>query len=189
VLSEEAPDSPDRLTAHRVWIVDPLDGTREYTEGRDDWGVQIALAVGGLPIVGAIALPASRRLLSTRAPAPVAYRSRRRTIVVSRSHTPAFARIVAERLDAELLLLGSAAAKTAAVLAGSADIYLHAGGMYEWDSAAPAAVAKAAGLHASRLDGRPLRYNQPDPYLPDLLICRPDLADAVLDAVPGCASP
>ncbi|MDX8031938.1 3'(2'),5'-bisphosphate nucleotidase CysQ [Lentzea sp. BCCO 10_0856] len=170
VLSEEAPDDPSRLTADRVWIIDPLDGSREYAEpGRTDWAVHVALWERGDLVAGAVAVPAQSH-------APRARRDRRIRIVVSRTRPPAFAQRVAEALDAVLVPMGSAGAKTMAVVRGEADAYLHAGGMYEWDSAAPVFVARAAGLHASRADGRPLVYNQPDPWLPDLLICRPELA-------------
>ncbi|MGH4009097.1 MAG: 3'(2'),5'-bisphosphate nucleotidase CysQ [Pseudonocardiaceae bacterium] len=189
VLSEEAEDPRSRLVSRRVWIVDPLDGTWEFGEGRDDWGVNIALVVDGVPVVGAMALPASGRTLCTAHPWEVPRQTRRLLILVSRSRAPAFAVGVAERLRAELRALGSAAAKAAAVLTGEADIYLHADGMYEWDSAAPVALARACGLHASRLDGSSLRYNQPDPFLPDLLICLPELADDVIEAVRECSFP
>jgi 3'(2'), 5'-bisphosphate nucleotidase len=97
-------------------------------------------------------------------------------IAVSRSRPPAIAAGLALALDAQLVPLGSVGAKTAAVIDGTADLYIHAGGQYEWDSAAPVAVARAAGLEACRLDGSRLRYNQRDPYLPDLLIARPEVA-------------
>ena len=169
VLSEEAPDDLRRLTADRVWIIDPLDGSREYAEpGRTDWAVHVALWERGELVAGAVALPAHRP--KPRAP------YRRPRIVVSRTRPPAFARQVAEAIGGVLVPMGSAGAKAMAVVRGEADAYLHAGGMYEWDSAAPVHVARAAGLHASRADGRPLHYNQPDPWLPDLLICRPELA-------------
>lgn len=190
VLSEEAVDSALRLGVERVWVIDPLDGTREYSELRDDWAVHVALAVGGVLAAGAVALPARDLVLGTGGGVPgpgtwppLAGRAPR--LVVSRSRqTPVTTRI-AEALGAELLPLGSAGAKAMAVVLGEADVYAHAGGMYEWDNAAPAAVAAAAGLWASRLDGRPLRYNRPNPWSPDVLICRPELAEAVLDAVAG----
>jgi 3'(2'), 5'-bisphosphate nucleotidase len=183
VLSEEAMDTSNRLASPRVWIVDPLDGTVEYCAGRDDWGVNIALVVDGVPVVGAVAVPALGDTLSTQRPLEVPPREQWPIVVVSRSRPPEFAGAVADRLHADLRLLGSAAAKAAAVVIGEADVYLHAGGMHEWDSAAPVALATACGLHVSRLDGSPLRYNRPDTYLPDLLICRRELADDVLDAV------
>ncbi|MGW6444102.1 3'(2'),5'-bisphosphate nucleotidase CysQ [Lentzea sp. NPDC055074] len=173
VLSEEAPDDPRRLTADRVWIIDPLDGSREYAEpGRTDWAVHVALWERGDLVAGAVAVPA---LLTTPRTT-----HRRPRIVVSRTRPPAFAHRVAEALGAVLVPMGSAGAKTMAVVRGDADAYLHAGGMYEWDSAAPVYVARAAGLHASRADGSPLVYNQPDPWLPDLLICRPELAGVLV---------
>jgi len=188
VLSEEALDSGARLGTSRVWVVDPLDGTREFSEGRDDWAVHVALAVGGVLAAGAVALPARDMVLSTGggAPGPATWPSldgRAPRIVVSRSRRPAVTSRIAEVLGAELVPLGSAGAKAMAVVLGEADAYAHGGGMYEWDNAAPAAVAAAAGLWTSRLDGRPLRYNQPDPWSPDLLICRPELTDAILSVV------
>jgi 3'(2'), 5'-bisphosphate nucleotidase len=184
VLSEEAADHDARLSAERVWVVDPLDGTREYGEGRSDWAVHVALTVNGVPGPSAVALPgldlvlstAARPVLGDRGTAPV-------RIAVSRSRPPAVAERVAARLQATLVPMGSAGFKAMAVLRGEADAYLHAGGQYEWDSAAPVGVALAAGLHASRIDGSPLVYNRPDPRLPDLLICRPELAGRLLDAV------
>ncbi|HSL58413.1 MAG TPA: 3'(2'),5'-bisphosphate nucleotidase CysQ [Acidimicrobiales bacterium] len=185
LLSEEGADGPARLRSSRVWIVDPLDGTREYGEHpRVDWAVHVALAVDGIPLVGAVSLPAQGLVFSTDSagalPPPT---DGGPTFVVSRSRPPAVARAVAEQLGGRLLPMGSAGAKAMAVVRGLADVYLHAGGQYEWDSCAPAAVAAAAGLHTSRVDGSPLRYNRADPWLPDLLICRPELAAPVLDAV------
>jgi 3'(2'), 5'-bisphosphate nucleotidase len=183
ILSEESADDRRRLDADRVWIIDPLDGTREYTEpGRQDWAVHVALwqRDAGL-VAGAVALPALDLVLSTATPPvlpPVVDRPRR--VVVSRSRAPMVARRVAEAIGAELVTLGSAGAKTMAVVQGQVDAYVHAGGQYEWDSAAPAVVARAAGLHTSRLDGTPLEYNRPDPWLPDLVVCRPELRAQVL---------
>jgi 3'(2'), 5'-bisphosphate nucleotidase len=187
VLSEEGVDDHDRLAATRTWIVDPLDGTREFSEPpRHDWAVHIALVIEHEPVAGAVALPALDRTLSTAEPPIVPPRlDGPPRIIVSRSRPPAAATIVARALDADLLTLGSAGAKAMAVVLGEADIYAHSGGQYEWDSCAPAAVAAAAGLHVSRIDGSPLRYNQRDPYLPDLLICRPEFADSVLAALRG----
>jgi 3'(2'), 5'-bisphosphate nucleotidase len=184
VLSEEGVADPARLAAERVWIVDPLDGTREYGEvPRQDWAVHVALVIGGVPTAGAVALPARGLTLATRPapPPPPAWRGPPR-VVVSRSRPPAAAAWIADALDGELVTLGSAGAKTMAVVLGDADVYPHSGGQYEWDSAAPVAVAAAAGLHVSRLDGSPLLYNRPDPYLPDLLVCRRELADRAIAA-------
>lgn len=184
VLSEEGADDPIRLRSRRVWIVDPLDGTREFAEpGRDDWAVHVALWCDGELVAGAVALPAQGVTLATPdvaapAPGPTAPR-----IVVSRIRPPAVALRVRERLDGALVEMGSAGAKAAAVVQGRADVYVHAGGQYEWDSAAPVAVARAAGLHTSRIDGSPLVYNRPDPLLPDLVVCRPEYVDAVLAAL------
>ena len=187
VLSEEGLADPARLAAERVWIVDPLDGTREYGEvPRTDWAVHVALVVGGDPGAGAVALPARGLTLATATPPPppAAWTGPVR-VVVSRSRPPAEATLIAEALDGELITLGSAGAKAMAVVLGEAEVYAHNGGQHEWDSAAPVAVARAADLHASRLDGTPLLYNRPDPYLPDLLICRPELAERVIEAAAG----
>lgn len=190
VLSEEGADSPGRLAADRVWIVDPLDGTREYAEGRPDWAVHVALWAGGELRAGAVAIPGWGITFSTgRALRTPPLRGRLFPLIaVSRTRPPPEAVLVAEATGGHLLPMGSAGVKTAAVLLGEADAYVHAGGQYEWDSAAPAAVARAAGLHVSRLDGTPLRYNQPDPYLPDLLICRPELARSIIAAVKSRAA-
>ena len=184
VLSEETPDDGSRVHARRVWIIDPLDGTREYREGSDDWAVHIGLAVDGEAVAGAVALPALGRTYVSHPPAvvPPATAGRPR-LLVSRTRPPAFAAVVAASVGADLDAIGSAGAKAMAVVAGAADAYLHAGGQHEWDSAAPVAVALAAGLHASRVDGSPLRYNQPDPFVADLLICRPALAAALIAAI------
>lgn len=182
VLSEEGSDDPARLSAERVWIIDPLDGTREFGEPpRTDWAVHVALVESGRPTAGAVALPAMELTLSTHAPPmlPDAHRSAPR-IICSRTRPGPAAELLAEKLEGELLYMGSAGAKAMAVVRGEADIYAHTGGQYEWDSCAPVAVAEAVGLHTSRIDGSPLVYNTPDPYLPDLLICRRELADRVL---------
>ncbi|MBV9321628.1 MAG: 3'(2'),5'-bisphosphate nucleotidase CysQ [Mycobacterium sp.] len=184
VLSEEGADKPQRLKADRVWIVDPLDGTREFSElDRSDWAVHVALWEAGGLVAGAVALPAQGLTLATPNVAPPEPHPGPPRIVVSRTRPPAIALDVREHLDGTLVEMGSAGAKVAAVILGSADVYIHAGGQHEWDSAAPVAVARAAGLHTSRIDGSPLQYNQPDPLLPDLLVCRPQYADAVLAVV------
>jgi 3'(2'), 5'-bisphosphate nucleotidase len=185
VLSEEGADDPGRLAADRVWIVDPLDGTREFAEeGRTDWAVHVALWKRGELTTGAVALPACGRVLtSERTPGRRPRRSPRMRLAVSRTRPPDLVYALASDLAAELVPMGSAGAKIAAVVLGAVDAYVHAGGQYEWDSAAPVAVARAAGLHASRVDGSPLRYNSPDPLLPDLMVCRPELAEDLLDAV------
>ncbi len=187
ILSEEGADRAERLTSPRTWIVDPLDGTREFGEHpRTDWAVHVALVVAERVVAGAVALPAMRLTLSTgRPPVLPPRREGPPRLIVSRSRPPVAAMIVAEAMGAELLAMGSAGAKAMAVVLGEADIYAHSGGQYEWDSCAPAAVAMAAGLHVSRIDGSELRYNQPDPYLPDLLICRPELAEEALRALAG----
>ena len=188
VLSEEAADDRSRLDARRVWVIDPLDGTREFSEpGRTDWAVHVALVIDERPAAGAVALPALGLTLSTlRPPRLATARGGPPRLVVSRSRPPQQASVVADALGAELVPLGSAGAKAMAVVRGDADAYVHAGGQYEWDSCAPAAVAAAADCAVSRLDGTPLRYNQPDPYLPDLVVCRPELAPAVLAALAAC---
>lgn len=187
VLSEEAADDLSRLGSSRVWVIDPLDGTREFGElPRQDWAVHVALCVQGIAVVGAVALPAMGTVLTTaRPPAVATPPPRRRRILVSRTRPTELANLLAGALDADLVPMGSAGAKAMAVVRGEADVYAHSGGQYEWDSAAPVAVAQAAGLHASRLDGSALTYNRRDPSLPDLLICRPELAEPTLEAVAG----
>jgi 3'(2'), 5'-bisphosphate nucleotidase len=187
VLSEEGAPRGEHSGRGRVWIVDPLDGTREFTEaGRSDWAVHVALAVDGIPVAGAVALPARDLTLHTGdALARPARSAGPPRLVVSRTRPPAEASVVAARLGAEVVRMGSAGAKAMAVVLGEADVYVHSGGQHEWDSAAPVAVALAAGLHASRLDGSPLVYDQPDAWLPDLVICVPELAADVLAACAG----
>jgi 3'(2'), 5'-bisphosphate nucleotidase len=188
VLSEESDDDARRLDADRVWIVDPLDGTREFAvPGRTDWAVHVALWERGHGVrAAAVALPAEGAVFSTATVTPPPPRPGGPIrVVASRTRAPLAAHRVAAALAAELVPLGSAGAKAMAVVRGDADAYVHAGGQYEWDSAAPSAVALAAGLHASRLDGSALDYNQPVPWLPDLVICRPELAGAVLQAIAG----
>jgi 3'(2'), 5'-bisphosphate nucleotidase len=184
VLSEESPDPAARHTAARVWIVDPLDGTREYGEaGRTDWAVHVALWERGELACGAVALPALGAVRSSRTPVPMPEREGVRRIAVSRTRPPAWAYPLADELGAKLVGMGSAGAKVDAVLRGEVDAYVHDGGQYEWDSAAPVAVAHAAGLHASHVDGLPLRYNQPDPWAPDLLVCDAGVADRVVGLI------
>jgi 3'(2'), 5'-bisphosphate nucleotidase len=209
VLSEEGPqesDVPDRLGADRVWIVDPLDGTREFgEEGRTDWAVHVGLWERGRLAAGAVALPAKGKTLATvpgggaRVTDTEAGRSaplrmgdlqdpRHIRVTLSRSRPPGFMGALGKYLEsrgitAELVPIGSAGAKIAAVLLGDVDAYVHAGGQYEWDSAAPVAVAQAAGAHTSRVDGADLTYNQQDPTLPDILVCHPRLAQALLDGI------
>jgi 3'(2'), 5'-bisphosphate nucleotidase len=187
VLSEEGLDHPARLGADRLWVVDPLDGTREFGErGRRDWAVHIALVEGGVPTAGAVALPAEGLVFATDLPPIVPPQGERPLrVATSRSRFPSASYWVADALGAELVPIGSAGAKAMAVVRGFVDAYVHTGGMYEWDSAAPVAVAASAGLHVSRADGSPLVYNRADPWLPDLLICRRELAPACLDAIGG----
>lgn len=185
VLSEEGVDHEDRGRASRVWIVDPLDGIREFSEKpRTDCAVHVALWVNGELTAGAVARPAMGSKLSTANPRPVpAFDDRPLRIAVSRSRPPAFVERLAKRLGAALVPMGSAGVKATEVLDGAVDAYVHAGGQYEWESAAPVAVVVAAGRHASRIDGSALAYNQPDPLLPDLLICRPEHAEQLLEAI------
>jgi 3'(2'), 5'-bisphosphate nucleotidase len=193
ILSEEehrgTSSAHDRLTTDRVWIIDPLDGTREFSEPpRDDWAVHVALwarsADGGELVAGAVAQPGLGTTFHTGAPpvvpAPTTDRPR---IAVSRSRPPAFVAGLAERLGADLVPMGSAGAKVISVVRDVSDAYVHAGGQYEWDSAAPVAVARAAGLHTSRIDGSPLRYNQDEVRLPDLVVCRSELAEPILSFI------
>ncbi len=182
VLSEEGKDDKARLDAAKVWIVDPLDGTREFSEPpRDDWAVHVAVWEGGTLTAGAVAQPELGETFNTGTPPVVPPRtSVKPRIAVSRSRPPAFVTALAEQLDAELVPMGSAGVKMMSVVRDVADAYVHAGGQYEWDSAAPVAVARAAGLFTSRVDGSELVYNQDDVYLPDVIVCRPELADDIL---------
>jgi 3'(2'), 5'-bisphosphate nucleotidase len=185
LLSEEERDNPERLTKSRVWIIDPVDGTREYSEGRADWAVHVALAVDGVASIGAVALPGlgGGKVLRSDQPKPLAPMPPRPRFVVSRTRPPREAEAVSEMLGGELVAMGSAGAKAMAVARGEAEVYLHSGGQYEWDSCAPVAVAAAFGLHCSRIDGARLIYNNLQTYVPDLLICRPELAKVTLVAV------
>ena len=181
VLCEEC--AAQRLEAERVWVIDPLDGTREYSEGRPDWAVHVALTVGGVPMAAALALPARGIVLRSDRPLAIGPRRERPRMLVSRTRPPPEAERVARSVGAELVPMGSAGAKAAAVLMGEADIYFHSGGQNEWDNCAPVGVALAAGFHAARLDGSAIRYNRASPIVPDLLICRPELAAAVHAAI------
>ena len=190
VLSEESRDTLERLGHERVWIVDPVDGTREYGEARSDWAVHVGLAINGTAEIGAVALPGLDlngagigTVFRTDRPAPLPAHDGPPRLLVSRTRPAAEALAVAERLGGELVEMGSAGAKAMAVVRGEAEIYLHSGGQYEWDSCAPVAVARAHGLHCSRIDGSALIYNRQDPYMPDLLICRPEWTGKVMDAL------
>ncbi|MGH8879814.1 MAG: 3'(2'),5'-bisphosphate nucleotidase CysQ [Stackebrandtia sp.] len=189
ILSEEGSGEQGRtgaarLDAKRVWIVDPLDGTREYSEsGRDDWAVHVALWEDGELAAGAVALPAQGFVLGTDEPPVTPPQHGRVKVAVSRSRPQPFLAELAEAIDADLVPMGSAGAKTAAVITGKVDAYVHAGGQYEWDSAAPVAVARSAGLHTSRIDGTDLTYNNADPKLPDLVVCRPQLSALILKTI------
>jgi len=181
VLSEESCDDPIRLTRDRVWIIDPLDGTREYGERRPDWAVHIALAVNGEPKVGAVAVPARGQVFRSDGEAHRLHATDRRPrMLVSRTRPPEMAAELADWLGAEMMEMGSAGAKAMAVVAGEADLYFHAGGQHEWDNCAPAAVALGLGFHASRIDGAPLCYNRADTLVPDIVIARADLAPRIL---------
>ena len=185
LLSEEEKDNAARLAMSRVWIVDPVDGTREYGEARHDWAVHVGMALDGTASIGAVALPGldGGIVLRSDQPAPLPPMAAVPRLVVSRTRPAREAEQVAQALSGELVPMGSAGAKAMAVVRGEAEIYLHSGGQYEWDSCAPVAVALAHGLHCSRIDGSPLVYNRPDTYLPDLLICRPEWAERVLALV------
>jgi 3'(2'), 5'-bisphosphate nucleotidase len=185
VLSEEGLDDLSRLAANRVWIIDPLDGTREFGEvPREDWAVHVALWESGCLIAGAVARPAMGSTLGTDAPPPTPQATTGKLrLAVSRSRPPEFVDQLVRKVEGQLVPMGSAGVKATAVVDGTVDAYVHAGGQYEWDSAAPVAVARAAGLHTSRIDGSPLEYNQSDPLLPDLLICRPEVAQFLLAAI------
>lgn len=185
VLSEEGKDDPRRLESDRVWIIDPLDGTREFGEPpRTDWAVHVALCERGLPTAAAVALPAVGVVLTTdRTPFLAATSPARPRVMASRTRPGRAAEIVASAISGDVVSLGSAGAKAMAVVRGEAEVYVHTGGQFEWDSCAPVGVCLTAGLHASRIDGSQLVYNSADPYLPDLLICRPELKDDCLDAL------
>ncbi len=183
ILSEESADDSARLESRRVWIVDPLDGTREFGEGRDDWAVHIGLSIDGVAAVGAVALPRRGITLCTAQPPELPPAVNPPRMLVSRTRATQLCSGVAESIGAELVGMGSAGAKAMAVVLGEAEIYLHSGGQYQWDNCAPAAVAAAAGLHVSRIDGSPIRYNEADLSLPDLLICRREWAAPVLELV------
>lgn len=185
LLSEEMKCDGERLGKSRVWIVDPVDGTREYGEARQDWAVHVGLTIDGVATVGAVALPGAGLVLRSDQPQAVPAPGSPLRMLVSRTRPAAEAVSVAERLGATLVPMGSAGAKAMAVVRGEADIYLHSGGQFEWDSAAPVAVALAHGLHCSRIDGSPLVYNQEDTYLPDLLICPKPLAAQILSLITG----
>jgi 3'(2'), 5'-bisphosphate nucleotidase len=185
ILSEEEADNLNRLDHRRVWVIDPLDGTAEYAAGRDDWAVHIGLAIDGGPALGIVALPALGQIhdSSQIALLPPLSPNAPLRMLVSRSRCPEFATTIAAQMHAQVMPMGSAGAKAMAVVRGEAEIYLHSGGQYEWDNCAPVAVAKAAGLHCTRLDGSPLKYNQANPFSPDLLICRPELAAMLHDCL------
>jgi 3'(2'), 5'-bisphosphate nucleotidase len=186
LMSEESVDDLSRLHKSRVWIIDPLDGTREYAEGRNDWAVHVALAIDGVAVIGAVAEPA-RGTLWRSDTAKLAALHGNPGILVSRSRPPELATRTCAHLDVRMMPMGSAGAKTMAVLRGDAVAYLHAGGQHEWDSAAPVAIARAAGLDATQLDGSPLVYNRAEPYMPDLLISRPEWTDRLHDAMAHAA--
>jgi 3'(2'), 5'-bisphosphate nucleotidase len=188
LLSEEMKCDGSRLAHSRVWIIDPVDGTREYSEGRPDWAVHVGLAIDGVATIGAVALPGFEVTLTSDSAAALPPAQDPPRMLVSRTRPAREAVAVAKALGGELVAMGSAGAKAMAVVRGEAEIYLHTGGQYEWDSCAPVAVAQAAGLHVSRVDGSPLRYNAEDTYLPDLLICRVELAERVLELVAAMPS-
>ncbi|KTF67664.1 3'(2'),5'-bisphosphate nucleotidase CysQ [Sphingomonas sp. HT-1] len=186
ILSEESADDLSRLAQARVWIVDPLDGTREFAERREDWAVHIALAVDGEPTVGAVALPRLGVTLASDMPPPLAPAQQPPRMLVSRTRASQLCAEVGQSIGAVNVGMGSAGAKAMAIVRGEAEIYLHSGGQHQWDNCAPVAVALAAGLHASRIDGSPIIYNQASTSIPDLLICRREWAEPVLAAVAAC---
>ncbi|RYY25592.1 MAG: 3'(2'),5'-bisphosphate nucleotidase CysQ [Sphingomonadales bacterium] len=186
ILSEESADDPVRLSRSRVWIVDPLDGTREFGESRADWAVHVALAVDGAAVAGAVALPRLGVTLATDTPPVLAGGHLPPRMLVSRTRPSALCADVGAKIGAEHIGMGSAGAKAMAVVRGEAEIYLHSGGQHQWDNCAPVAVALAAGLHCSRIDGSPIVYNQPGTSVPDLLICRPEWSQIVLESVANC---
>jgi 3'(2'), 5'-bisphosphate nucleotidase len=187
ILSEEETDSADRLSASRVWIIDPLDGTSEYAAGGDDWAVHIGLAINGVAAHGVVALPARGDCYNSRDILPLAPQKtlEKPHMLVSRSRCPGLAHKIADHIGAEIIAMGSAGAKVMALVRGEAEIYLHAGGQYEWDNCAPVAIAQAAGLSCSRIDGSDLSYNQSNPFTPDLLICRPEYKTEILQRIDG----
>lgn len=189
LLSEEMQDDGTRLAQRRVWIIDPVDGTREYGEGRTDWAVHVALAIDGVATIGAVALPGAGVVMRSDQPSPLPVAGTPLRVVVSRTRPAKEAVAIATKLGAELVPMGSTGAKAMAIIRGEADIYLHSGGQYEWDSAAPVAVALAHGLHCSRIDGSPLIYNNKDVYMPDLLIGRKEHAQIVLDLLQHASRP
>lgn len=181
VLSEESIDNRRRLNHDRVWIVDPLDGTREFSvPGRTDWAVHVALVTDGLPDAAAVALPAQGITLATQPAPPMPSAAPQPRVITSRSRPGRLARRIADDIGGNIVQMGSAGAKAAAVICGEAEVYAHASGLHEWDLCAPAAVAAAAGLHVSRLNGDELRFNQSDTYMTDFVICHPNFADAVI---------
>ena len=182
MLSEEAPDTKERLGMERVWIIDPLDGTREFASVRQDWAVHIALAENGKITHAAVGMPDLGTVFLTSEVRAVDGPATNR-LVVSRNSPPKIGQFVADELGMELVTMGSCGAKAVSVILGDNDAYIHAGGQYEWDNAAPMGIAEAAGLHTSRLDGSKIVYNQEDPYLPDLLISRKNIAEKILAAV------
>lgn len=187
ILSEESADDDSRLDRSRVWIIDPLDGTREFAERREDWAVHVALAIDGAAAIGAVALPRLGVTLGSDAPPSLAPATSPPRMLVSRTRPSKLCADVGARIGATYIGMGSAGAKAMAVVRGEAEIYLHSGGQHQWDNCAPVAVALAAGLHCSRIDGSELRYNQRGTSLPDLLICRRELAEITLESIAGCA--
>ena len=198
LLSEETADSPERLGRERTWIVDPLDGTKEYSQGRADWAVHVALTVGGTCALAAVALPSEGRVLwgvalegqerggddggGTLVSGASESPSKPR-VMVSRSHTPPWVETFAGSLGATLVPCGSAGFKVSRLLAGEGDIYVHKIGLKECDTCAPETVARALGWHVCRLRGEEHRYNRADPKNHELVVCRPTWRDRVLEAI------
>lgn len=193
ILSEEGKDDPARLVADRVWIVDPLDGTFEFGQGRSDFAVHIVLWVrdalsptGARLVASTVELPAqglTRTDIDTPDVSFALPTDRPIRIVASRSRAPKWlpdaVAVLADRMgrEVEVIDVGSVGAKVNEILCGRADAYVHDTGFYEWDVAAPYAVAHRYGLHASHVGGEPIRFNQDPPYVTSLLVSIPTLLD------------
>jgi len=202
LLSEETVDAAERAGKRLVWIVDPLDGTKEYSSGRHDWAVHVGLTIDGKPALGAVALPAIDRVLTgvcgggivqaavtgSDGEWPQAFAAdagpssgQPLRLACSRSHTPEWMQRFARELGgAELVPCGSVGFKVAMLLFGKADVYVHQKGLKEWDTCAPEAIARAAGWTVCRFDGSDQRYNQRDPRNDQIVVCRTRLRERVL---------
>ena len=189
VLSEEGADDAQRLDSSRLWVIDPLDGSRDYGFGNDEWAVHVGLVEDGKIVAGAVALSALDLLFHTgegEGPACAVDENnpnRRPVIVTARSRVNAEGMLLAHELGADVFACGSAGVKAMLVVNGTADAYVHASPLYEWDVCAPAAVAQSAGLHVSDAAGDPLVFNQARPVVNSFLVCRPELVDDILSAL------